>query len=221
MYCLINFLRSQFQSALSEQVLYLTQLLSPSLLLLYHIPQDTNKRHLLLLFDLIYSVLNPQEGKQNGRPSPSSSPASPQVVVRLSSQSLCRVLQALLSHYFSMMKMAALSILKSTTLLVNAYNENLNKIYIKGAWRSFRRLRMHYFLAYTGGGSDLAMEAALGKCRRLIVWCTTYNYPSLSPSPSQSSSTSAPSASSSHSSSTTVLAYSTILDAVLSKVWFM
>ena len=124
MYCLINFLRSQFQSALSEQVLYLTQLLSPSLLLLYHTPQDTNKRHLLLLFDLIYSVLNPQEGKQNGHPSSSSSPASPQVVVRLSSQSLCRVLQALLSHYFSMMKMAALSILKSKTLLVNAHGNH-------------------------------------------------------------------------------------------------
>ena len=108
--------RSQFQRALSEQVLYLTQLLSPSLLLLCHAPHHTNKRHLLLLFDLIYSVLNPEEEKQDGHPS--SSPSSP-VVVHLSSQSLCRVLQALLSHYFSMMKMAALSILKSETLFIN------------------------------------------------------------------------------------------------------
>ena len=106
-------LRSQFQRALSEQVLYLTQLLSPSLLLLCHAPQDTNQRYPLLLFDLIYTVVNPQVLDENGRPSSSS-----QAVVRLSSQSLCRVLQALLSHYFSMMKMAAISILKSKTLFI-------------------------------------------------------------------------------------------------------
>ena len=128
-----DFSRSQFQSALSEQVLYLTQLLSPSLLLLCHTPHDTNKRHLLLLFDLIYSVLSPQlqEEKQNGRHSSSSLSSSPSaagspVAVRLSSQSLCHVLQALLSHYFSMMKMAALSILKSKTLFISTYTHTYN-----------------------------------------------------------------------------------------------
>ena len=69
-----------------------------------------------------------------------------------------------------------------------------------------------------GGNSDLAMEAALGKCRRLVVWCSTYNYPS--PPPLSHSSTSAHSSASSHrhSGSTIVLAYSIILEAVLSKV---
>ena len=103
---ILVYYRSQFHSALSEQLLHLTQLLAPSLLLLFNGSQDTNKRQLLFLFDLIYSILNPEDGD-----------LSP-TLVHLSSQSLCRVLQALLSHYFTMMKMAALSILKSKTLLI-------------------------------------------------------------------------------------------------------
>ena len=108
LFLLLLLLRRQFQEALSEQLLYLTQLLSPSLLLLFNGSLTSNKRQLLSLFDLIYSVLNPGPGD-----SPSSS-----CLVRLSSQSLCRVLQALLSHHFSLMKMAAIAILKSKTLLV-------------------------------------------------------------------------------------------------------
>ena len=102
--------RCQFQEALSEQLLYLTQLLSPSLLLLFDGSLDSNKRQLLSLFDLIYSVLHP-ENEDNVSPSSST-------LVRLSSQSLCRVLQALLSHYISLMKMAAITILKGKTLFI-------------------------------------------------------------------------------------------------------
>ena len=108
-------LRSQFQSALSEQLLCLTQLLAPSLLLLSNGCHATNRKQLLHLFDLIYIVLNP-EGENDRTSSSSSSTCSSSSlppIIRLSSQSLCRVLQTLLSHYFSLMKMAALSILKS------------------------------------------------------------------------------------------------------------
>lgn len=111
--------RSQFQSALSEQLLCLTQLLPPSLLLLssggHH---ETNNKQLLHLFDLIYAVLNPEGENDETSSSSSSSSSSPLPIIRLSSQSLFRVLQALLSHYFSLMKMAALSILKSKILFI-------------------------------------------------------------------------------------------------------
>ena len=112
--------RCQFLCALSEQLLYLTQLLAPSLLLVFNGCQDTNRRQLLSLFDLIYSILN-QEGENGGSSSSSSSSSSSTSggVLRLSSQSLFRVLQALLSHYISMIKMAALSILKGKPLLIN------------------------------------------------------------------------------------------------------
>ena len=111
----LMFLRSQFWSALSEQLLCLTQLLAPSLLLLFNGCHETNNKQLLHLFDLIYAVLSP-EG-ENAEISSSSSSSSLPPAIHLSSQSLCRVLQALLSHYFSLMKMAALSILKSKILL--------------------------------------------------------------------------------------------------------
>ena len=80
---------------------------------------------------------------------------------------------------------------------------------------------LNFLVHATGGSSDLALEAALAKCRRLIVWCATYNYPSPTPSSSPSSlTTGSPKAAATprHSGSTTVLAYSTILDALLSKV---
>ena len=120
---LLLLLRRQFQEALSEQLLYLTQLLSPSLLLLFNGSLTSNKRQLLSLFDLIYSVLNPGAGD-----SVSSSSSS---LVHLSSQSLCRVLQALLSHYFSLKKMAAIAILKSKTLLVTLQPSDLLSV---GFW---------------------------------------------------------------------------------------
>ena len=82
-------------------------------------------------------------------------------------------------------------------------------------------LHLSFFLN-PGGHTDLVVEAALSKCRRLITWCTTYNYPSTSSSSSSSPTPPLPSSGAAaitkHSSSVTVMAYATVLDAILSKV---